>query len=130
MEGSGPQQCQAHWHAFHSTLTAGASRAGGVERAMGARGGAEMAAAPPVGSAGAKELPGHTWCQTGGADPLQGGAGAAPGCTRTQSGLKKSSEDWTSSSSQTPGMQEDPGDTSGLLFMWDLWVTPSAGLGM
>lgn len=64
MEGSGPQQCQAHWHTFRP-LTAGASRAGGVESAVGTRGGAEIAAAPPGGLCWCQELPGHTWCQTG-----------------------------------------------------------------
>lgn len=63
MEGSGPQQCQ-HTGILSAHLQL--EQAGlGVERAKGARGGAEMAAAPPGGLCWCQELPGHTWCQTG-----------------------------------------------------------------
>lgn len=56
-----------------------------------------------VGSAGARNCQGTLGARLG-SRPTPGGAGAAPGCTGLQSELKKSSEDWTSSSSQTPGM--------------------------
>lgn len=58
---------------------------------------------PQVGSARARNCQGTLGARLG-SRPTPGGAGAAPGCTGLQSELKKSSEDWTSSSLQTPGM--------------------------
>ena len=58
---------------------------------------------PQVGSAGARNCQGTFGARLG-SRPTPGGAGAAPGSTGLQSELKKSSEDWTSSSFQTPGM--------------------------
>ena len=103
MEGSGPQECQEHWHIF-CPLTAGASGAG-VWRELWLPGeGLRWQLPPPrVGSAGARNCQGTLGARLG-SRPTPGGAGAAPGCTGLQSELKKSSEDWTSSSLQTPGM--------------------------
>lgn len=60
MEGSGPQQCQAHWHTF-CPLTAGASGAGVWRELWLPREGL----LPPGGLCSCQELPGHTWRQIG-----------------------------------------------------------------
>lgn len=74
------------------------------------------------------EPPGHTSGARLGADPLQ----EEPKQPQAAQDSSLSSRSLQRSDSLPHPRHlgwEDPGDTSGLLFMWTFWVTPSAGLG-